>query len=152
MKTKTKNTLKTKLSISSYQVLHLIVSKKTYKMNCPTSSDNILKTIGGGGYSKVYLVDKNGIKLSRKDIDSSKIGEEEFELIQNEVSLLEKMRDRNVIMYKSSFFNHSTCILSIYTEYFPNGDLGNELEKHRKSCEYYSEKVYIIINICTNRI
>lgn len=110
-------------------------------MYCPTANDNILKTIGGGGYSKVYLVMQNGITLSRKDIDSTKIGEQEFQLIQNEVNLLQKMRDRNVIMYKSSYFNPTNGILSIYTEYFPNGDLSNEIENHRKNGQFYSEKV-----------
>lgn len=98
----------------------------------------IIRSIGKGGFSKVCLVDRNGNKLARKQIE---IAPGCFKSIEKEVTILKELRDRNVIIYKDSLLVESENRLYIYTEYLENGDLWNIIDKRKKMKKDLSLKV-----------
>lgn len=102
------------------------------------AEDNIKKVIGKGSFGEVYLVINNGCELARKDI---KVNNSDVNNIRQEIDLLKKLRDRNVIIYKNDIYDVEKGIYHIYTEYFENGDLFCIIKKQRDNKIDFNERV-----------
>lgn len=97
--------------------------------------------LGRGRRSIVKLVNKDNVKMARKEIDVSNLCQEEIELINEEIRLLSVLRDRSVLIYKQSFYDDVKKKLYIYTEYFENGDLLHLIQKKIAAREYFDDRV-----------
>lgn len=93
--------------------------------------DKIIKLIGKGGFSEVYLVNQNGCLVARKDINYNSLSKKEYENVIKEVELLKNLRDRSVVIYKDLYDDKKNNKLYIYMEYCENGDLFQKIKEHR---------------------
>lgn len=105
------------------------------------SYEKEIKEIGRGGYSIVRLVEMNGVKLARKEIDMSKMTQEDINSTNSEIKLLSELRDRCVLIYKENKYDEKNKKYYIYTEYFENGDLYHLIHDDKTNGEYFDEKV-----------
>lgn len=103
--------------------------------------DKVIKEIGRGGYSVVNLIERNGVRMARKEIDVAKMSQEEVSSINEEINLLSVLRDRSVLIYKDCKYDKFTKKCFIYTEYLENGDLFHLIQKKSVSKEYFNEEV-----------
>ena len=96
---------------------------------------NILKKLGSGAYSSVYMVtrkaDNRDYALKKVRIDF--LSEKERSNAINEVRILASIRDPNVISYKEVFVDKNYNSLCIVMEYANNGDLYQKIVKHQNS-------------------
>lgn len=105
------------------------------------TKDKVIKEIGRGGYSIVRLVEKNGVKLARKEIDMSKMTQEDVKSTQDEINMLSGLRDRTVLIYKEHIYDIINKKYYIYTEYLENGDLYHLISEYSMKGKYFDEKV-----------
>ena len=113
-------------------------------LNIQKSSLNdyeIIKEIGKGSFSTVYLVKK---KLSQKEfalkkVNIIKLSPKERQNSLKEVNFLSEIKDPNVIGYEESFYDENFNYLYLVMEYAPYGDFGKILQARKKLKEYYTE-------------
>ena len=101
----------------------------------------IIKEIGKGSFSTVYLVKK---KLSQKEfalkkVNIIKLSPKERQNSLKEVNFLSEIKDPNVIGYEESFYDENFNYLYLVMEYAPYGDFGKILQARKKLKEYYTE-------------
>ena len=108
-----------------------------------SSIDNyeIIKEIGKGSFSNVYLVKRkdNSKEFALKKVNLSNMSSKERENALKEVNFLAEIKDSNVIGYEESFYDNNMSILYLVMEYAPFGDL-NKILAHNKNLKiYFSE-------------
>ena len=108
-----------------------------------TSLDNyeIIKEIGKGSFSIVYLVKKysSNKEFALKKVNIVKLSSKERQNSLKEVHFLSEIKDPNVIGYEESFYDNNFTHLYLVMEYAPYGDLGKILQKRKKLNEYFTE-------------
>jgi len=108
-----------------------------------TSLDNyeIIKEIGKGSFSIVYLVKKYSSQkeFALKKVNIVKLTSKERQNSLKEVNFLSEIKDPNVIGYEESFYDNDFSHLYLVMEYAPYGDLGKILQKRKKVKEYFTE-------------
>ena len=110
--------------------------------NSTLDNYEIIKEIGKGSYSTVYLVKNYSSKkeFALKKVNIVKLTPKERQNSLKEVNFLSEIKDPNVIGYEESFFDKNANFLYLIMEYAPYGDLAKILQKRKKLKEYYSEK------------
>lgn len=108
------------------------------------NKDVIIRKLGNGSYSEVFLIKQNGKEVARKDIQMNKLSKDQINIIQSELLLLEKLNNANVVNVITSNYDESLGMYQIYTKYFKNGDLFS-LINHQENGQQFSETVYIYI-------
>ena len=107
------------------------------------SLDNyeIIKEIGKGSFSIVYLVKKYSSQkeFALKKVNIVKLTSKERQNSLKEVNFLSEIKDPNVIGYEESFYDNDFSHLYLVMEYAPYGDLGKILQKRKKLKEYFTE-------------
>lgn len=110
------------------------------------NNDKIIKLIGKGGFSEVYLVNQKGYLVARKDINYNSLSKKEYETVIKEVELLKELRDRSVIIYKDLYDDKKNSKLYIYMEYCKNGDLFQKIKERRNiNKEFTMSVLYLYI-------
>ena len=106
-----------------------------------SSIDNyeIIKEIGKGSFSNVYLVKKkvNLKEFALKKVNFSSMSSKEKENALKEVNFLAEIKDSNVIGYEESFYDNNANILYLVMEYAPFGDLNKIIADNNKLKIYY---------------
>jgi serine/threonine protein kinase len=93
----------------------------------------IIKQIGQGGFSKVYLAEhqKSGNRFALKKLNLNKISEPDFNLLISELTIHSKLNHPNVVkLYDSVVENND---LFIIMEYCPDGNLFDFMRKNKLS-------------------
>ena len=90
----------------------------------------IIKEIGNGSFSNVFLVKKKDtqIQYALKKVNLSNLSSKERDNALKEIKFLSEINDINVIGYKDSFYDESMNIIYLVMEYASFGDL-NKLRK-----------------------
>ena len=112
---------------------------------------NIIKKIGEGAYSTVYIVRRNEddqlYALKKVKIQSLSLKEKQNAL--NEVRILASIKSPFVIGYKESFIDETDQTLCIVMEYADEGDLFQKITLYKKLHTTFSEndawKIFIQI-------
>ena len=114
-----------------------------------SSIDNyeIIKEIGKGSFSNVFLVKKkdNLKEFALKKVNFSNMSSKEKENALKEANFLAEIKDSNVIGYEESFYDNNTNILYLVMEYAPFGDLNKIITDNNKLKIYFSEAELINI-------
>ena len=114
-----------------------------------SSLDNyeIIKEIGKGSFSIVYLVKKYSTQkeFALKKVNIVKLSSKERQNSLKEVHFLSEIKDPNVIGYEESFYDNNFSHLYLVMEYAPYGDLGKILQKRKKLNEYFTENELLCI-------
>ena len=109
-----------------------------------SSIDNyeIIKEIGKGSFSNVYLVRRkdNSKEFALKKVNLSNMSSKERENALKEVNFLAEIKDSNVIGYEESFYDNNMSILYLVMEYAPFGDLNKIIANNNKLKIYFSER------------
>ena len=113
-------------------------------LNIKNSSLNdyeIIKEIGKGSFSNVYLVKKiiSQKEFALKKVNIIKLSEKERQNSLKEVNFLSDIKDPNVIGYEESFYDENFNYLYLVMEYAQYGDLSTILQKRKKFKKYYTE-------------
>ena len=106
-----------------------------------------IKSLGKGNFGEVFLV-KSKVEKKKYALKVISIKNQNEDLIMNEVHFLTELDHPNLITYKSIFISKS--ILNVLMEYAKNGDLNNELFKHKEQNKYFEENQLLnwIMQIC----
>ena len=109
--------------------------------NSSLGNYEIIKEIGKGSFSIVYLVKKKSTQkeFALKKVNIIKLTSKERQNSLKEVNFLSEIKDPNVIGYEESFYDSNYSHLFLIMEYAPYGDLGKILQKRKKMKEYYTE-------------
>ena len=112
----------------------------------PIENITKIKSLGKGNFGEVFLV-KSNVEKKKYALKEIPIKIQNEDLI-NEGELLKKLDHPNLILYKSVFFSND--ILNVMMEYAKNGDLNNELLKHKEQNKYFEENQLLnwITQIC----
>lgn len=96
--------------------------------------------IRSDGMTDEYIVERNNVKLIRKKVKIDKKNIYVQQQIHNEIDILKKIRDRNVIIYKDSIIDEHNNEISLFTEYFEN-NLDQIIDKNKNDLKDFSESV-----------
>lgn len=103
-----------------------------------TSKDKIIRVINETKNSTVYLVERNGIEVVRKDLKVTNVN---IDMINQEMEMLKNLRDRSVVIYKESFYDEKLGLYHIYMEYFDHGNLYTRITQHIQQNIDFKEEV-----------
>lgn len=87
-----------------------------------------------------YVVERNNIKMLRKIVKIDDKNSYVQEQINNEIDILKKVRDRNIVLYKDSDIDSNNSVITLFTEYFEN-NLDEIIDKNKKDLKDFSESV-----------
>lgn len=87
-----------------------------------------------------YVVERNNIKMLRKIVKIDDKNSYVQEQINNEIDILKKVRDRNIVIYKDSDIDSNNSVITLFTEYFEN-NLDEIIDKNKKDLKDFSESV-----------
>ena len=106
-----------------------------------------IKSLGKGKFGEVFLI-KSNLDKKKSVLKEIPIENKNIDLIMNEGDNLKKLDHPNLILYKSVFISKNK--LNIITEYAENGDLNNELLKHKEQKKYFEENQLLnwLMQIC----
>ena len=95
----------------------------------------ILKAIGKGSFSQVYLVKrkKDSKIYALKSVYLEMLEKKQQESSINEVRILASVQHPNVISYKEAFWDDNTNSLNIVMEYADDGDLYTKIKKNERA-------------------
>ena len=113
----------------------------------PTENVKKIKSLGKGNFGEVFLI-KSNLDKKKSALKEIPIKNKNTDLLMNEGDHLKELDHPNLIHYKSVFFSNN--ILNVITEYAGNGDLNNELLKHKEQNKYFDEIELLnwLIQIC----
>ena len=111
---------------------------------------NIIKQIGQGAFGSVFKVtnkDNNNI-YALKQIFIKDLNQEQIENLKNEVNILTKIKNDNIVKYYESFIEKDK--LNIIMEFCEGLDLKKYLNKFKEKKEHLSESLIydFIIHLC----
>ena len=103
----------------------------------------IIRTLGQGAFSTVYLVTRKKDKkqYALKIIKMDKLSKIEQENSVNEIRILSSIVHPNIISYKESFWNWKNKTLNIIMEYCDDGDLESKINKMKRNKIKFNEKL-----------
>ena len=103
----------------------------------------IIRTLGQGAFSTVYLVTRKKDKkqYALKIIKMDKLSKIEQENSVNEIRILSSIMHPNIIAYKESFWNWKNKTLNIIMEYCDDGDLESKINKMKRNKIKFNEKL-----------
>ena len=103
----------------------------------------ILKAIGKGSFSQVYLVKrkKDSKIYALKSVYLERLEKKQQESSINEVRILASVQHPNVISYKEAFWDDNTNSLNIVMEYADDGDLYTKIKKMKEQKIIFDEKI-----------
>ena len=103
----------------------------------------ILKAIGKGSFSQVYLVKrkKDSKIYALKSVYLEMLEKKQQESSINEVRILASVQHPNVISYKEAFWDDNTNSLNIVMEYADDGDLYTKIKKMKEQKIIFDEKI-----------
>ena len=106
-----------------------------------------IKSLGKGNFGEVFLI-KSKLDKKKSALKEILIKNKNIDLIMNEGDNLKELDHPNLIFYKSVFIAND--ILNVITEYAENGDLNNELLKHKEQNKYFDENQLLnwLMQIC----
>ena len=106
-----------------------------------------IKSLGKGNFGEVFLI-KSKLDKKKSALKEIPIKNKNIDLIMNEGDNLKELDHPNLIFYKSVFIAND--ILNVITEYAENGDLNNELLKHKEQNKYFDENQLLnwLMQIC----
>ena len=109
--------------------------------NSSIENYEIIKEIGKGSFSTVYLVKKIDTQkeYALKKVNILKMKDKERQNSFKEINFLSEIKDPNVIGYEESFYDKNLNYLYVIMEYAPYGDLAKILLERKKKKEYYTE-------------
>ena len=109
--------------------------------NASINDYEIIKEIGKGSFSNVFLVKKkiNQKEYALKKVNLSGMSTKERENAIKEVNFLAEIKDSNVIGYEESFYDNNMSILYLVMEYASYGDLNKIITNNNKLKIYFSE-------------
>ena len=112
----------------------------------PIENITKIKSLGKGNFGEVFLV-KSKVENKKYALKEIPIKNQNEDLI-NEGEHLKELDHPNLVLYKSVFFAND--ILNVITEYAENGDLNNELLKHKEQNKYFDENQLLnwLMQIC----
>lgn len=87
-----------------------------------------------------YVVERNNVKMLRKIVKIDEKNSYVQEQINNEIDILKKARDRNIVIYKDSDIDSNNSVITLFTEYFEN-NLDEIIDKNKKDLKDFSESV-----------
>lgn len=87
-----------------------------------------------------YVVERNNVKMLRKIVKIDEKNSYVQEQINNEIDILKKVRDRNIVLYKDSDIDSNNSVITLFTEYFEN-NLDEIIDKNKKDLKDFSESV-----------
>lgn len=87
-----------------------------------------------------YVVERNNVKMLRKIVKIDEKNSYVQEQINNEIDILKKVRDRNIVIYKDSDIDSNNSVITLFTEYFEN-NLDEIIDKNKKDLKDFSESV-----------
>ena len=104
---------------------------------------DIIKTIGKGSFSKVYLVKRklDSKIYALKSVFIEKLPKNQQDNSVNEVRILASVHHQNVISYKEAFWDDKTSSLNIVMEYADDGDLYSKIKKMKENKIFFEEKI-----------
>ena len=101
----------------------------------PIENITKIKSLGKGNFGEVFLV-KSKVENKKYALKEIPIKNQNEDLI-NEGEHLKELDHPNLVLYKSVFFAND--ILNVMMEYAKNGDLNNELLRHKEQNKYFEE-------------
>ena len=103
---------------------------------------DIIKTIGKGSFSIVYLVKRklDSKVYALKSVFIEKLPKNQQDNSVNEVRILASVHHQNVISYKEAFWDDKTSSLNIVMEYADDGDLYTKIKKMKENKIFFEEK------------
>jgi NIMA (never in mitosis gene a)-related kinase len=106
-----------------------------------------IKSLGKGNFGEVFLI-KSKLDKKKSALKEIPIKNKNIDLIMNEGDNLKELDHPNLMFYKSVFIAND--ILNVITEYAENGDLNNELLKHKEQNKYFDENQLLnwLMQIC----
>ena len=106
------------------------------------SNYSILKEMGKGAYSTVYLVKNktDNIYYAMKSVKMNDLSSKEKENAINEIKILSSNTHPNIIAFKESFYDENTQTLNLIMEYADEGDLECKIKTHIKNKTFFEEK------------
>lgn len=104
-------------------------------------NDIVIRELGRGGYSKVFLVTHNGMFLARKRIKVRGSVED----VEKEIKILKDMKNRNILILEDSLYVEAKKKYYIYTEFLESGDLWKIIDKKEEKNEIFTIEVFIYI-------
>ena len=112
----------------------------------PIENIKKIKSLGIGNFGEVFLV-KSIIEKKKYALKEIPIKNQNEDLI-NEGEHLKALDHPNLILYKSVFFSNN--ILNVMMGYAKNGDIKNELLKHKDENKYFEENQLLnwMIQLC----
>ena len=113
-------------------------------------SDNykVIKEIGKGGFSQVFLVKRMKYYYAMKKINISNLNKEEIEKTENEIKILSKFNSDYIVKYYDSYKEDNYLV--IIMEFVGEMNLKDFIKQQKDKNELIEEKIIqkIIIQIC----
>ena len=113
-------------------------------------SDNykVIKEIGKGGFSQVFLVKRMKYYYAMKKINISNLNKEEIEKAENEIKILSKFNSDYIVKYYDSYKEDNYLV--IIMEFVGEMNLKDFIKQQKDKNELIEEKIIqkIIIQIC----
>ena len=113
-------------------------------------SDNykVIKEIGKGGFSQVFLVKRKNYYYAKKKINISNLNKEEIEKAENEIKILSKFNSDYIVKYYDSYKEDNYLV--IIMEFVGEMNLKDFIKQQKDKNELIEEKIIqkIIIQIC----
>ena len=120
-------------------------------MNGKLSDFAIIKKLGDGAYSSVFLVKRNDDSefYALKKVNMISLTDKEKDNALNEIRILASIDHPNVIGYKDAFIDEPSSSLCLVMEYADNGDVFQKICTYQKRETYIKEKKiwYVFIQI-----
>ena len=95
----------------------------------------IIKKIGDGSFSQVFLVKRNydQVYYALKKIKLNLLNQREKLNALNEVRLLASIKNPHIISYKDTFIDQPLSLLCIVLEYASQGDVLSKINIHKSN-------------------
>ena len=113
----------------------------------PSSSIKLIRSIGFGGSSEVFLGDFRGTEVAVKKLRTIKLKEENLKEFKREVSSLSIIRHPNLVLFMGAIAEENN--ICIVTEYCDGGTLFNLLHQRKEINISWNLRIRILLEIST---
>ena len=122
---------------------------RSKKENNEIKAYKIIKKLGGGGFGKVSLIEKDNTLYALKKINKENFDKEVIrKYCQNEINILSNISNDNIVKFYDSFEEKDA--LYIIMEYCENGNLKEFIKNYKDKNKLIEEEkiIDILIQIC----
>ncbi len=113
----------------------------------PSSSIKLIRRIGFGGSSEVFLGDYRGTEVALKKLKTFSLKEENLKEFKREVSSLSIIRHPNLVLFMGAIAEENN--ICIVTEYCDGGTLFNLLHQRKEINISWELRIRILLEIST---